>query len=165
MFRKIFCGIVLIAAALAARPWATAAPPPDEMLPFEVRLEGFADPKFNPDGTVDNKELAFGVATHLGVVVWVSEEHATPNKDGTLGVEGEFVLTGANGDQVIGRYCTTGKIIAFPMARFEGEFWITGGTGRFANAAGSGTIIGDGSLVDPYEIVGSLSGTISQPND
>lgn len=164
MPRKSICKTVLIVAALAVTvgPRSTAASD-YEMLPFEVRLEGFAFPIFNPDGTIDNTEKAGGLATHMGVVDWTSEEHAVPNKDGTLAVEGEFVLTAANGDKVFGCYQTTGRIIAFPMARFEGDFTIKGGTGRFANATGNGKIIGDGSLLAPYEIVGSLSGTISPP--
>lgn len=164
MFRKRFSTLVVIAAAVLAAAWPRDSVASDDvMLPFEVRLEGFAFPVFNEDGSVDNVEEATGLATHMGLVAWHSEEHAVPIPGGMLAVKGEFTLTAANGDKVFGCYETVGKIIEFPMARFEGEFTITGGTGRFAGASGSGTIVGDGSLLPPFGIVGSLSGKISQP--
>jgi hypothetical protein len=154
---------VVIAAALAVAigPWKIAASE-DEMVPFEVRLEGFADPTFNPDGSISNTETALGQATHLGLVTWASEELAVFTGPNELKVKGTFTLTGANGDKVFGRYRTIGTV-TFPFGEFKGPFVITGGTGRFANATGGGTIRGLGRLEPPFEIVGSLSGTISPP--
>jgi hypothetical protein len=162
MFRLPFCGAV-IAAALVVAVWpGTAVAEDDELVPFEVQLEGFASPVFNPDGSISNTELALGESAQLGSVTWMSEEEAVFNDTNELKVKGEFVITMANGDQVFGKYKTIGTI-AFPVGTFEGHFVITGGTGRFADASGNGTIFGVGNLLSPFEIVGSLSGKISRP--
>jgi hypothetical protein len=135
------------------------------MLKFKARLAGFADPKFNDDGTISNTENAVGQATHLGRFTWVSTELAVPVGPNTLHVQGSFTITAANGDELEGTYETTGTVDWETFTGyFIGPYWVTHGTGRFAQATGSGTIIGVGNLLDPYEIVGSLSGTMSQPN-
>lgn len=155
---------VIVAVALALLLHVPSAPA-DELVPFEVNLVGFAAPVFNKDGTISNTEVASGNATHLGLVTWNSQELATPISENQLSVCGSFTLTAANGDKVFGTYETIGTIdFSTFIGKFEGPFVITGGTGRFANATGSGTIIGVGNLLEPFEIVGSLSGTISQPN-
>jgi hypothetical protein len=159
-----FYRVLAITAALALLPWSPKASA-DEMLPFEARLEGFAVPVPQPDGTISNTEIAVGQATYLGLFSWMSEEEAKFTPQGTLHVTGSFTMTAANGDQVFGIYETTGTINwDLFTGRFIGCYEVKGGTGRFANATGKGTIIGDGNLLDPFEIVGSLSGTISQPN-
>lgn len=166
MFRMTLCGVVLIASTLAVAvlPWSKTASA-GEMVPFEAQLVGYAAPIFHPDGTVDNTESAVGNATHLGLVTWESVEFARLTGPGQFHVCGSFTLTAANGDQVFGRYETDGYADEMAFGHFEGPYCIEGGTGRFANAAGSGTIRGVGNLMSPYEIVGSLSGTISQPNN
>jgi hypothetical protein len=158
-----FCQILAITALafFPLTPWA----PADEQVPFAARLEGFADPKFNQDGTISNTELAVGQATHLGLVIWESAELATPTGPDTLHVEGSFTMTAADGDQVFGIYETTGTINwELFTGRFIGCYEVTGGTGRFAKVTGAGVIIGDGNLLEPYEIVGSLTGSTSPPN-
>ena len=153
-----------IAAALALLPWAPKVSA-DEMLPFEARLEGFADPVFHPDGTISNTENAIGQATHLGLFAWHSVEEARFISETTLHVCGSFTMTAADGDQVFGTYETIGTAdFATFVGTFIGEYKVKGGTGRFGNAGGGGTIIGVGNLLKPYEIVGALTGTISQPN-
>jgi hypothetical protein len=165
MFRKSFCRVVVIAAALAvaALPQVKTASA-DELVPFEARIAGYAAPIFHPNGTVDNTENAIGNATHLGLCTWYSVEFAVLTGPGQFHVCGSFTLTAANGDQVFGRYATDGHADEMAFGHFEGPYCIEGGTGHFANATGSGTIRGVGNLMSPFEIVGSLSGTISQPN-
>lgn len=164
MSGKSSCFVLAIIAALAQLPW-TPAVSADEMLKFEARLAGFADPEFNKDGTISNTENAVGQATHLGLFTWESAELAVPVDPNTLHVTGSFTMTAANGDQIVGTYETTGTVDWETFTGFFiGTYWVTGGTGRFAHATGTGTIIGVGNLLDPYEIVGSLSGTMSQPN-
>jgi hypothetical protein len=142
--------------------WAHAVQA-DEFVPFAARLAGFAAPQFNPDGTITNVENAAGEATHLGKFTWMSEETATFTGPNSLAVTGSFTMTAANGDQVYGTYETAGTV-NFPIGLFVGEYVIKGGTGRFAKATGGGTIIGIGNLQPPFEIVGSLTGSISRPN-
>ena len=38
---------------------------------------------------------------------------------------------------------------------------ITGGTGRFANAGGAGTLSVTGSLLPPFDVAGRFTGTVS----
>ena len=156
--------VLAITAALALLPWAPMASA-DEMLPFEARLEGFADPVFHSDGTISNIENAIGQATYLGLFAWHSVEDARFISDTTLHVCGSFTMTAADGDQVFGTYETIGTadFVTF-VGTFIGEYTVKRGTGRFSNARGGGTIIGVGNLLSPYEIVGSLRGMISQPN-
>jgi hypothetical protein len=135
----------------------------EELVPFEARLEGFANLVFNPDGTISNTEAAVGQSTHLGLFTWASEELAVFTGPDQLSVFGSFTMTAANGDQVFGTFEAVGTI-DFPAVTFVGQYVIEGGTGRFANATGSGTTIGIGSLLPPLGIVGSLSGTISRPS-
>jgi hypothetical protein len=135
-----------------------------DLVPFEAQLEGFANPVFNPDGTISNTEVAVGQATHLGLFTWASEELAVFTGPDQLSVVGSFTLTAANGDQVFGTYETV-VTIYFPSLTILGQYVITGGTGRFVNATGTGRFVdATGSLLAPFEIGGSLSGTISRPN-
>jgi hypothetical protein len=48
---------------------------------------------------------------------------------------------------------------------FEGTYEVTGGTGRFAGATGSGMLIGSAVFTGPNNGVGSftVTGTISSP--
>jgi hypothetical protein len=76
--------------------------------------------------------------------------------------------TAANGDTVTNQ--TTSFVIdfaggTFPVFPYEQTLEITGGTGRFAGAAGSATVTGNIDLSNPDVPVydGHLEGTISQP--
>jgi hypothetical protein len=164
MNRMPFCRVIAITAATLALLWWAPPAPADELVPLKVSLAGFADPKFNPDGTISNTEVATGNATHLGKVAWNSQEEAKFIGENTLQVYATFTLTAADGDKVSGTYATIGTVdFGTFVGTFVGEYKITGGTGRFRNATGSGKIVGVGNLLDPFEIVGSLSGTISEP--
>jgi len=161
-----FRGKLLVAAALALLLWASSAPA-DEVVPFKAFHKGFAAPVFNPDMTISNTEVAKGVATYLGKYTLTSDETAVFTGPNTLHVVCKlFTLTFANGDQVFGTYETTGTVdFNTFIGVFVGEYEITGGTGRFANATGSGTIVGVGNLQAPFEILGAFSGTISLPDE
>jgi hypothetical protein len=157
-FMSTVQAIVLLVAALFFGAPVRAS----ELVPFEAGLEGFASLTFNPDGTISNSETAVGQATHVGLFTWASEELAVFTGPDQLSVIGSFTLTAANGDQVFGTFEAVGTI-AFPAVTLQGQYMIEGGTGRFANATGSGTTVGIGSLLAPFDIVGSLSGTIFAP--
>jgi hypothetical protein len=162
----VFRGKLLVAAALALLLWAPAASA-DEVVPFKAVHKGFAAPVFNPDNTISNTEVAKGVATFLGKYTLYSEEEAVFTGPNTLHVVCEkFTLTAANGDMVIGSYETTGTVdFNTFIGVFVGTYKITGGTGQFANATGSGTIVGVGNLQAPFEIVGAFNGTLSLPDE
>jgi hypothetical protein len=130
----------LLASALLILGPTAASEARSHARPFAVTLDGNASPVFQPDGcTIINDEEGTG--------------HARP---------GQFVLTAANGDQVFGTYTTlahldfgAGQVTAF------GHFQITGGTGRFSGAGGSGVISAIGSLAPPFAVLGGMSGAIS----
>jgi len=88
-------------------------------------------------GGLRTESFASGNASHLGLVS-MTTLHCTPKGDTIAGGVGTFVA--ANGDEVYYEY---GGTAPFPgpgvtVIVAEVEFVITGGTGRFANASGSG---------------------------
>jgi hypothetical protein len=74
--------------------------------------------------------------------------------------DGEFTLTAANGDQLLGTYF--GKFVPPdpPLFSIDRHFTFTGGTGRFAGASGGGDASGVQNLATGDATV-SLEGTIS----
>jgi len=92
-----------------------------------------------------------GVFTHLGRTA-VSFTHCTylgTGLDGTFDL-GVVTLTAANGDTLTlrdqGTFVLTPNTVAVPpyaSSRVQTRWWVTGGTGRFAHATGSG--MGSGS--------------------
>ena len=135
-----------------------------ESRPFSVVLDGHASPVFQPDGcTIINDEQGTGHANHLGRITWQSHEtvDVCSNPDGGV-VVGQITLTAANGDVVSGTYETLANLdFAAGQVTALGEFQITGGTGRFANAAGEGIISATGSLAPPFGVLGAMRGSIT----
>lgn len=130
---------------------------------FSVTLDGHANPQFQPDGcTIINDEKGTGHARHMGRITWQSHEtvDACSNPPGA-DVNGQFVLTAANGDQVFGEYVTLAQLnFGIGQVSALGTFQITGGTGRFENATGNGVISALGSLAPPFAVIGGMTGTI-----
>ena len=95
------------------------------------------------------------VGTGSGTVVGPSTVDIRVRVSGKKGV-GSTTITAANGDLLYYEFAQTWDEAT---QRFVGPYTITGGTGRFANAAGTGTTIaipnGDGTVTGPLE------GTIS----
>ena len=127
---------------------------PPQSKPFRAAIsftEQFQAPTTLPgcpglQGTVDGQ----GNASHLGRVQLHSENCAFTPPSGELGFHGaDVVLTAANGDLVRARYCG----VAVPRQPGSGDnvivgrYRVTGGTGRFDGAAGSGAVTGTESIV------------------
>jgi hypothetical protein len=99
--------------------------------PFHLKEHGTAT--FNADGSISS--IGTGTATHLGRFTLRRTAKLTPSGDGAdATVEGEAVLTAANGDllkaSITGTFnpaTSTGVLI------YQWE----GGTGRFQNATGT----------------------------
>lgn len=93
-----------------------------------------------------------GTATHLGRYGYVSQECVD------LGA-GTFTITAANGDTIVGTYAGTFTVDGGGNIHYEQTNTVTGGSGRFAAAAGafgvSGIAYADGSDVQ------QLSGAIT----
>ena len=112
-------------------------------------------------------------AWHAGVSQWGNRGNLN---DTSIGIEvvnlatGEgtasYRFTAANGDDVL----LTFVLLAIPTSptafSIEGVWQVTGGTGRFEGASGSGTYVGQAEFVGPADAVGTfaLEGTISSPN-
>lgn len=87
-----------------------------------------------------------GQASHLGAVTLNATDCITLNPStGTFSFrEGMFTLTAANGDQLTAKY--EGELVpTSPTSSVyivDGEYEIIGGTGRFSDAEGKGTLSG-----------------------
>jgi hypothetical protein len=86
-----------------------------------------------------------GTATHLGAVTISAPHCAMPTRGGSVAISrGVLTFTAANGDLLTADFM--GTISPLPgnleANTFVGNFLITGGTGRFANAEGDGLLSG-----------------------
>jgi hypothetical protein len=112
-------------------------------------------------GTATSSHLGTGPYTSTLTVFWAA---ATPNGAGGFcaPASGPATLTAANGDtltmQVTGTVCEVGATSANVPHTFTGTYTITGGTGRFAGATGSGTSTGgdDGYGNSYYSDAGTI---------
>jgi hypothetical protein len=73
---------------------------------------------------------------------------------------GNIILAGANGDKIHIAY--SGNVVYSGKAVLKGEFYITGGAGRFSSAEGNGTIVCEMTGAD-NAFVSTLKGEISRP--
>ena len=102
-------------------------------LPFRGSFTGFVD--VPPPSA---HETAEGTATHLGRFTGTLTAEVTPDNTST----GTFHFTAANGDQLSGTFVgTEGLFIPPNTARITEVATIENGTGRFAGATGTFTII------------------------
>jgi hypothetical protein len=106
-----------------------------------------------------------GQFTQLGgaTVVHAHCTHPEPLSSDPLTLEvlyGKMAVIGAKGDEVYMDY--TGTITYSDKAVFSGEFFITGGAGKYTNAHGSGTMTFD-LQESANEFAAKLKGEISGP--
>ena len=122
-------------------------------LPFKGTYEGLE----TVDATAPSHHHldATGNATHLG--------RFTVTADWTLAQPAGFgtsTWTAANGDEVSTSF-TRRAVVAPPTITFTETHTITGGTGRFANASGTFTVVQTRGLSMPYNNSATFDGTIS----
>jgi hypothetical protein len=129
--------ILTVVAILGAFPALVVA---DHGVPFK----GSAELTFGMNGTL----VGTGEGTHIGRFTEVASPVITGNT-----FTATVILTAANGDEVH-KMVTNGTITSNGTA-FSGTFMVVGGTGRFANATGSGQV----------EMVVQPDGTIAQTYD
>lgn len=131
-------------------------------VPFKAALQGVGTPPA-PSPLCDDLLLTelsvHGTATHLGLLTG-SQSHCLNPATGAFS-NGNFNYTAANGDHLLGTY--SGFLVPTPdptIFEITGSFDIVGGTGRFANATGSGTPTGS-VQVTTGDFVLNLGGSIS----
>ena len=142
---------VSIAAFLALGASLALVAPAAAQTPFksEFTLQASFSPTTTP-GVFFGTTSGAGQASHLGRVTLTSTEildlTASP---GRLTVrDGQMVMVAANGDELHWRYSGGGPLPdANGDSPITGTFVITGGTGRFADASGGGTVEGMASVV------------------
>ena len=133
----LVCLYALAALASACAEGAPTGPGGSQPLPFHGSLEA-----------IDTDSLAFpflsvhlaggGTATHIGAYKAVFDfkiNLQTPE----VPAAGTFTMTAANGDTIVGNLSGRAQI-ADGIATVVESMTITGGTGRFAGAAGSFTV-------------------------
>ena len=122
-------------------------------LPFKGTYEGLE----KVDATMpSHHSLAdvTGNATHLG--------RFTVTADWTLAATGNFgtsTWTAANGDEFSTSFGRSGVVVP-PIITFTETHTITSGTGRFANASGTFTVVQTRGLAAPYNNSATIDGTI-----
>jgi hypothetical protein len=128
--------------------------------PFKVVIDGNANPVFTGPCTIENTETGTGHATHMGTITWQSTEIVDACGPDAI-VHATFVITAATGERVTGTYSTIAHLdFATNEVTAAGLYRITGGTGRFATATGTGVISAEGSLLPPFGVLGDFTGTL-----
>jgi len=115
-----------------------------------------------------------GTASHLGRVAFVSTDCVAPSGYNLTFTDGKLTVTATNGDKLFityyGLFVPTGATSAsglpvFALYKEGSAFLITGGTGRFAKATGSGLISGQEDVSPDPDLPSTgkmqLEGTIS----
>jgi hypothetical protein len=137
---RVLCAVL---AVLAVNTTATASAAAVESRPFMAEFTGVGSFAPTPrPGVLTGTGVGSGHATHLGKVnVSTSEllDFTVAPGDVTIR-DGRLVMVAANGDELHWTYSGSGPVPdASGGVAFGGVFTITGGTGRFADATGSGT--------------------------
>lgn len=149
-----------VATAVAVLAAAATAAAADR--PFKASLTGNAHLSSTDDPAVlRNDETGEGESTHLGRFTWADVEYADfAAIPGGVAVVATFTMTAADGDQLSGRFATVGFFADAQTLVIQGRYEFTGGTGRFADASGTGDIDAMAFLAPGLPFVGSLTGTI-----
>jgi hypothetical protein len=89
-----------------------------------------------------------GHAAHLGAVQVLANHCVNSVQQVNFYFfNGQMALTAANGDVVRADYSGFFTLVSPDVYSFEGNYFITGGTGRFQDAVGTGALFGTGSFL------------------
>lgn len=119
-----------------------------------------------PGATASGTISGHGVATAIGAFTVASVDcirSADPNFTPPFKFNStQFVLTARNGDTVVMSYSGTASLSPVGLLLLNGSFTITGGTGEFRKARGSGTLAGVEDILSvPARGYVTLTGKIS----
>ncbi len=155
---------VVLAASLAVSSIAFAGP---TSVPFKATL--VTQEQLHPDPAIcQSAPYLVGVTTgsghvsHLGATTGISTDCVTPTSAYTYTFSyGKLTLTAASGDEVRAEYSgSLSPTATAPIYAIAGTYRITGGTGRFSGASGTGTLQGIENLQTGQGQL-QLTGTIS----
>lgn len=150
------------ATALAISTLVAGAGPvgASEQLPFAVNLSGHA--AFTSANTLSwtgsGQAVLMGRVTDQGRIVVTGPDGSCPG--GLANVHTE-TLTAPNGDTLVLTSVDVGCPIGPNVVRGSGEWSVTGGTGRFANASGGGSAEGSTNFATGT-FTGRFSGSITR---
>ena len=144
-FRSALPAVLLTAAACCAPAWAGPT-----NVPFNARLATHETLSFDANVCVlfVGTTTGTGTASPMGAVSLMATDCITPNPRsfGFAFSKGKLTLTATNGDEIRASYSGTflplPHSIPFTLYTISGTFTVTGGTGRFSNATGSGDLHG-----------------------
>lgn len=102
-----------------------------------------------------------GHATHMGRIALLATDCPVfvPGSPVIPVIDGRMEITAANGDKLFGVYNGSLTMVSATDANLNAAYSITGGTGRFAGASGSGQLSGQynvGTNQGHYDAVGHL---------
>jgi hypothetical protein len=126
-------------------------------VPFRGSLEGFYT---SVPGVQPSTMSASGKASLIGRFAFAWEGEVTPDGSSAFGTV-EFIA--ANGDRIFGEFTGVATLIAPPIIWIEENVTITGGTGRFADAAGNLLMKRSVDITTGFT-AGSFEGTIDLDN-
>jgi hypothetical protein len=155
-----FLTLLLMAVPLLAfAPQSTGA---GSQVPFNAGFSGEFATEFVPPSFLRILVTGEGNASQMGRTSAVTTDELVNLED--LSGTATFTLTGANGDTVV--VAMTFQITEVPGGfTTAGDYTVTGGTGRFYGATGTGLVAASGMFTGPTTGVGSFTfaGTISSP--
>jgi hypothetical protein len=162
-FVSILKRTAMLAVALGGFAVAPIAAQAGNQVPFraswdaQISIAPLAPPLFAVSG------LGAGRATHLGKMTAQSIAEVVNLATGEGAASYRF--TAANGDKVFVNFVFTAIPVSDTDFVVQGVWQVTGGTGRFGNATGSGTYEGQVGFTGATSAVGhfALAGTISSP--
>ncbi|MFZ2900953.1 MAG: hypothetical protein WA004_20135 [Saprospiraceae bacterium] len=166
-----FSGVIALACALVLALSCTKESAPAEdanealelrgpTVPFHGEYTVYPQTVSEENGIVTLILPAEGVATHLGNSQWFSNSQANFNTLPPIQT-GDMEFTAANGAKLYGHFEGTGTPNPDGSLSGEGNYWITGGDGRFSGYTGSGAY----HFTVSTENIGTLffDGTLTKP--
>jgi hypothetical protein len=154
----------LAALTLAAAPASTQAHEQVPFMPFKASFATWFVATMDPTLPISHiTVVGLGQATHLGRSIAFTDNQDVNVVTGAT--TATYTLVGANGDSVVLEMTFQTTFTATGVA-FDGTYVVTGGTGQFKGAEGTGAMHGSATFTSQTAGYGefSVSGKISQPH-
>ena len=168
--RRVLKRLVPVVLATASVLVLPAAPTlASAQVPFEAKLTQTATaapcPQGAPASALCFAQTGTGTATHLGQMTKESFVVLTPVSATCVTFTENTVLRAANGDTLTAQQSGTSCFRTPTTVDAAGPYTITGGTGRFSGATGSGTATATLNVVAPGVLAGpaAYTGVLSSP--